>query len=88
MKTFYKVILFYLDRIEEFVEIDITSFYKATYFTFSCLWMANFFSICSMGNCGTSYGADNSLVSSGWIPLNCEFARNDGLSLPENKDQK
>ena len=27
----------------------------------SCLWMANFRSISSMGNCGTSYGAEISL---------------------------
>lgn len=45
--------------------------------------MANFFSICSIGNCGTSYGADNSLGSSGSLPSKWEVVKKDGLSFPE-----
>lgn len=39
--------------------------FVSTYFTFICRWIASFFSICSMGNWGTSYGAEISLEISG-----------------------
>lgn len=56
---------------------------KNTYLTFNCLWIANFFSICSIGNCGTSYGADSPFGSSGSLASNCELVKNDGLSFPK-----
>lgn len=48
--------------------------------------MASFFSICSIGNCGTSYGAEISFGNSGSPPVKPSAAENDGLSLPEKKE--
>jgi hypothetical protein len=61
-------------------------------------WMASFFSSCSIGNCGTSYGADISLdrIRGETLPVAMSSRvilengnptldpPNVGLSLPEN----
>lgn len=56
-----------------------------THLTLSCLCMASFFSICSMGNCGTSYGADSSFGSSRPSPPAAMGYGVVGLSLPAIK---
>lgn len=62
---------------------------KKSYFTVSWRWIRSFFSICSMGNCGTSYGAEISFGNSWGANLpDPPSLPNTGLSLPVNRKKK
>lgn len=64
-----------------FVIIHKSNCIRCTYLKFKWRWICSFFSICSMGYCATSYGAEisfgNKLSSNSW-PANAA----DGDSLP------
>lgn len=52
-----------------------------THFTFKWRCICSFFSICSMGNCGTSYGAEISF-GNGSPSISCPVIDTPGDSLP------
>lgn len=58
-----------------------------TYLTFKCRWICNFFSICSMGNCGTSYGAEISFGNGSTSRSFSDIGTKDA-SLPARREKR